>query len=218
MKERIKIIIDALMLVLFLYLMSYYSGQGLLLHALLGIAAFTLFIIHHVLNLQWYKTLLKGKYGLRRIALSVTDILLLLAMFLMMLSSFMISGLVFNLDYLPIRFYWREIHVESSAWGFMLMALHLGFHLHGNLSRLEMKLKQSMFEYVAYLLEGLITALGVYGFVRSGLARDMAMMPQSTPALPPFWFYAEYIGIIAAVCILAHWVLRLTDHGIQGKG
>ena len=218
MKKYIKIVIDIIMLLLFLYLMSYHAGQGLLLHALLGLAMFTLFIIHHLLNLQWYQTLRKGKYGLRRIALSVTDILLLLAMLLMMLSSFMISGLVFDLDFLPVRFYWRDIHVASTAWGFMLTALHLGFHLHGSLSRLEKKLKQSIFEYVAYLLEGLITALGVYGFVRSGLAHDMAVTPQSIPALPMFWFYAEYIGIIAAVCILAHWALRLTDHRIKGKG
>lgn len=211
MKKRVRIITDVTMLALFLYQMRYHAGMGLLLHALLGIATFVLCIVHHILNLQWFKTLSKGRYNAKRTILSITDILLLLAMLLMMLSSFMISGLVFNISFLPVRYYWRTIHVASTAWCFMLIALHLGWHLHAPLNRLEKRLKQSVFEYVAYLIEALIVGWGLYGFVQSGLAFDCIMQPQSTAALPALLFYAVYVGMIAAVCIIIHRVLRLID-------
>lgn len=38
----------------------------------------------------------------------------------------MISGLVFPISVLPAAFYWRDIHVMPTAWGFVLMAFHMG--------------------------------------------------------------------------------------------
>ena len=70
MKRRIKIIVDIIMFLLFLYLLSYRPGMGLMYHAVVGIAQLSLFILHHLLNLNWYGTLFKGRYGFRRILLT----------------------------------------------------------------------------------------------------------------------------------------------------
>ncbi len=211
MKRCVKIVVDVLMLALFPYLMFYHPGMGLLLHALIGIGTFLLFIAHHLLNMNWYKTLFRGRWGARRILLTCSDTLLFLAMLLMMLSSFMISGLVFDISFLPVRFFWRDIHVFSCAWGFLLMAFHLGLHLHGALKNIEWKLKRTAFEYVGWLLELLIFLFGVYAFWKNGLAYDMLIIPQSNvPPSGPL-FYTEYIGIIMSVCLLTHGILSMMD-------
>ncbi|GLC80723.1 hypothetical protein [Lacrimispora brassicae] len=207
MKKYWKIIVDVLMFLLFLYLMSYHAGRGLLLHALLGITLFVLFIIHHLLNLYWYRTLFRGEYGFRRILLTASNILLLAAMLFMMLSAFMLSGMVFSFSTIPVDFGWIEIHYFSTAWGFMLMAFHLGLHLHSAFNKLEVKLKETSFEYVLWLLEVILFLAGAYGFVQSGLWSDMVLSAQSITPMTPVVFYIVHIGIVTAVCLAAHWII-----------
>ena len=199
-----KVMLDIIMLALFLYLMSYHPGMGLGLHALLGIALCVLFVLHHLLNMKWYAVLFKGQYRFRRMIMTASDFLLLLAMLAIMLSSFMISGLAFPISFLPMAFYWRDIHVMSTAWGFVLMAFHLGVHSHSLLSGVEKRAGETIFGYVVYLLELLVLGAGVYGFLQSGLWNDMRMIPQSLPPLPAPLFYAEYIGMIGGMCMAVH--------------
>lgn len=207
MKRYGKILTDVAMLALFLYLMSYHPGMGLRLHAILGIILFALFILHHFLNARWYAVLFKGQYRFRRMIMTVSDFLLLFAMLAMMVSSFMISELAFPISFLPVAFYWRDIHVMSTAWGFMLMTLHLGIHAHSFLSKIEAKMGETIFGYVIYLLELLLLGVGIYGFLQSGLWNDMRRIPQSLPPLPDALFYAQYMGIIGGMCVAVHGLL-----------
>lgn len=123
MKRYVKILLDIVMLALFLYLMYYHPGMGLRLHAILGIALCVLFVLHHFLNYKWYAVLFKGQYRFRRIIMTASDFLLLFAMLAIMVSSFMISGLAFPISFLPMAFYWRDIHVMSTTWGFLQSGL-----------------------------------------------------------------------------------------------
>lgn len=198
------------MLALFLYLMRYHPGMGLRLHAMLGTALCILFILHHFLNLKWHAALFKGRYRFRRILLTASDLLLLIAMLGIMVSSFMISGLAFPLSFLPVDFYWRDIHVLSTAWGFALMAFHLGMHLHGFLSKIEKRMSRTIFGYAIYLPELLILGAGIYGFLQSGLWGNMRMTPQSLPPLTDPLFYMEYMGMIGAMCIATHALMAVT--------
>lgn len=204
MKKCIRMIVDIIMLALLLYLMSYHPGMGLRLHALLGIALCVLFVLHHFLNMKWYAVLFKGKYRFRRILLTVSDFLLLIAMLAIMVSSLMISGLAFPISFLPVAFYWRDIHVMSTAWGFVLMAFHLGVHSHSCLSGMEKRMSETIFGYIVYLMELLVLGAGICGFLQSGLWNDMRMIPQSLPPLSTPLFYAEYIGMIGGMCVAVH--------------
>lgn len=211
MKKYIKIFTDIIMLALFLYLMHYHPGMGLRLHAILGIALCILFVLHHFLNFRWYAVLFKGQYSSRRIILTASDFLLLIAMLGIMVSSLMISGLAFPISFLPVAFYWRDIHVMSTAWGFVLMGFHLGVHLHGFLSKIEKRMSRTVFGYAIYLPELLILGAGIYGFLQSGLWNDMRMIPQSLPPLSNFLFYMEYVGIIGAMCIAVHYLIAMVQ-------
>ena len=65
-KMIMKIVIDIAMTAALLLLMTY-ERIGQAAHEWIGIGIFVLFVIHHVLNGKWSKSLLKGKYTALRI-------------------------------------------------------------------------------------------------------------------------------------------------------
>lgn len=212
MKRRIKIIIDIAMFLLFLYLLSYRPGMGLKFHAELGIALFVLFLLHHGLNVQWYRTLHKGQYNFRRLLLTGSDFLLLAAMLCMMASSLMLSDMVFPAVGIHMTHGWRQLHVSASAWCFLLMAFHVGMHLHGMFQRLQRKLRQTAFEYVYYLLLFAVAGIGIYCLVKSGIWLRIIMAEQHSLSIGDSrLFFAEHLGIVAGISIVTHWILWIAE-------
>ena len=61
MKKKLRIGVDIGMVLLLPLLMAY-SLVGEAAHEYLGIGMFLLFIVHHILNLAWWKHLLRGRY------------------------------------------------------------------------------------------------------------------------------------------------------------
>ena len=76
MKGKIKIIIDILMTAALLFLTGY-QFWGDVAHEWIGAGMFLLFIAHHILNLNWHKTLFTGKDTPNRIFIAVIDLLTL---------------------------------------------------------------------------------------------------------------------------------------------
>ena len=80
-KQILKISVDIAMTALFLALMAYHiTGNSL--HEWLGVTLFLLFIIHHILNLKWYRGLFKGKYTASRVLMATVNFLLFAAIIL----------------------------------------------------------------------------------------------------------------------------------------
>lgn len=77
-KQVVKLIIDIAMYLIFVALMQEHLWDGL--HEWLGIARFTLFIVHTILNFRWYQSLFKGKYTPTRTTSAVINIVLFAAM------------------------------------------------------------------------------------------------------------------------------------------
>ena len=63
-KQVVKLIIDIAMYLIFVALMQEHLWDGL--HEWLGIALFTLFIVHTILNFRWYQSLFNDYYGTYR--------------------------------------------------------------------------------------------------------------------------------------------------------
>jgi hypothetical protein len=121
----IRLVIDLTMTILMLVAMAYHI-TGNTIHEVVGVCLFLLFIVHNILNRRWYKAIANGKYNIRRI-LSITVNLL----FLMSIVTIVISSLPISSDLLPFvsvnnDMVWREIHVLTSYWAFILMAVHIG--------------------------------------------------------------------------------------------
>ncbi|MED4070998.1 DUF4405 domain-containing protein [Priestia endophytica] len=121
----IRLVIDLAMTVLMLVVMAYHV-TGNTIHELVGVVLFVLFIVHNILNRRWYKTIIKGKYHVRRILKIVVNLLFLISMVVVMISSVPISRDIF--PYFPLNsdMIVRQIHVLTAYWGFIFMAVHIG--------------------------------------------------------------------------------------------
>lgn len=199
-----------------MYLINYHAGVGLLLHAQLGIAMAVLFLLHHILNLGWYRALFRGHYSLRRSILTVTDLLLLVFMTAMLAGAVMISGMVFPFSAIPVKAGWRTVHVAASSLTFLLMAVHLGIHLHGPLGRLDRRWKDSAFEYVWYLLGVVVFAAGCFCLAQSRVPGNL--MPEGNPLA---YGYSDFIqwafdGVaMLGICFPIHWLYKAIDITVQ---
>lgn len=116
-KAIVKIMTDILMTLALLFLMGY-QFWGDIAHEWAGAGMFLLFILHHILNGNWYKTLFKGRYTPARVFQLVVDILVFLAMLGLMVSGIRLSNHVFA--FLNIRggmSFARLLHMAASYWG-----------------------------------------------------------------------------------------------------
>lgn len=119
--------VDAAMYILYLLLMCQYALRGAV-HEWLGIAVGALFIIHNVLNYKWYKALFNGKYTAARIFQTAVNILLIIAVLLCMVSGILVSQHIFSASGGSAIEFGRHLHLVVTAWGFVLMTVHLGLH------------------------------------------------------------------------------------------
>lgn len=99
MKLKIKIGIDFLMTALLLLLMVY-QVVGETLHEWFGAAMLVLFLVHNILNIKWYKNLVRGKYKSVRILGTVLNFAVLATILSLAYSGIVMSRHVFA--FLPI--------------------------------------------------------------------------------------------------------------------
>jgi len=124
----IKLVIDVVMTALMLVEMAY-KFTGNMVHELVGISLFVLFIIHNILNRRWYQTIFSGKMNVRRILNITVNILRLVMMVVLMMSAMPISRTIFAFMHISNNgLIARQIHTLAAYWGLILMAIHVGMH------------------------------------------------------------------------------------------
>ena len=122
-----------------LFLMSF-QVTGDKYHEWIGAGMLVLFVIHNLLNANWYKALFKGKYSAYRVLRTIVNLLVLVAIILTGYSGIVMSRYVF--DFLPINDGMataRKLHLAGSYWSFVLMSVHLGMHWNMMLGKLSIK-------------------------------------------------------------------------------
>lgn len=173
--KKIKITIDILMYILFISLMGHHITENLI-HEVLGITLFILFLIHHILNIKYYKTLFKGKYTYKRSLILIIDLLLLISMIGMIISAINISSEVLSFLNIPSKIWGRKLHMLSTSWGFVFMNIHAGLHLNVLINKMNQKMKGNTFEYVYYLIKTTLVFYGIYSYIKLNLISDMFLL------------------------------------------
>lgn len=211
-KQIFKILVDIVMTVLFLALMAYHiTGNSL--HEWLGVTLFLLFILHHVLNLKWYKGLFKGKYTAPRVLIATVNFLLFAAMVGMMVSGIMLSRDVFGFLNLRAGMFGRRLHMVSTAWGFCLMAAHVGLHwgmVIGMAKKLPLRKKWT--GMIARGIAALLALYGIYAFIsrqigeRMFLLMEYAFFDYREPAV---FFFADYVCILILFAAMSYYLTKL---------
>lgn len=211
LRRKLKIILDFLMTVLLPLLMAY-QLIGEVAHEWLGMAMFVLFICHHLLNRHWTYNLLKGKYTIVRIWQTVLVTLVFFSMIGSMLSSIILSYYVF--PFVSIQgwhTYARSLHMLSAYWGFIFMALHLGFHWNMMIAgvRKFIEKKPTVYVWVLRILALFIAGYGVYAFIERNIGRYMLMLEHYVFfdfSKPIIFFVLDYIAVIGLFVFVGHYV------------
>ena len=215
MNKIIRQIVDIMMTILFIILMGYHI-TGSKLHEILGIFIFVLFIIHHILNIRWYKSIFKGKHNFKRKFQIILDFLLLIVMILMIISSVMISGYVFSFLGITTTMFARKLHIITTSWGFILIAIHVGMHITALMNKIHKKMKDTMFEYVYYFIIIILLGLGLYSLTILKIWEEMFLLVnfkfydynQSSIV-----FYMKYISLLNLVAIVTYFIFKIKKGG-----
>lgn len=117
----VKLAVDIILYVLLLLLMSEFLIREA--HMWIGILFSVLFLSHNLLNCRWYLNLFHGRYSLLRILQTLINFLLLASMIVCMISGIFVLPEIFWEYEINVK-----IHLLSSAWAFLLMSVHLGWH------------------------------------------------------------------------------------------
>lgn len=215
LKAIVKITIDIFMTLLLLFLMGY-QFWGDIAHEWAGAGIFVLFILHHILNKNWYKTLMKGTYSATRIFQLAINILVFLSMVGLMISGIMLSRHVF--DFLPIKgsmSFARMLHMVSAYWGFVLMALHMGLYWNMAVNRIKNIMESnrcSALWFVVFRFVGIVVAVyGLYAFVKRNLLTYMLLRTQFVFMdfnEPILMFYLDYLAIMGLFIYIAYYVSK----------
>ena len=166
---RKKIVIDILMFILMLLEYSkLYTGQ--LLHEVFGILLLILFILHNILNIKFYKGLLKGKYNLQRITITVINFLLLMCLLFAIILAIPISESIFKFLNLSVNMTVRKLHTIFGYWSLILMSIHLGLNLKILSAKIKNKVKErKIIKIILYIIELIIVALGIKAIIDTNL-------------------------------------------------
>lgn len=198
MKKKIKRILDIIMTLALPCLMAY-ELIGEATHEILGLCMVTLFIVHHALNWNWHKRLLRGKYTAYRTVLTVLDCLMILVFISQAASGIMMAKHIFPaLPHVGRRSLARVLHLLGAYWGFLLICLHAGMHMTGLWRKWKKSGKKPLKAFIALVL----TAISVYGataFVRRGFPVYLTLKEQFVffDYEEPLWrFFADYLAIM----------------------
>lgn len=215
-KARFKMGIDVLMTLALLFLMGY-QFWGDVAHEWAGAGMFVFFIAHHILNWKWYKNLFQGKYTLFRIFQLILDLAVFAAMICLMVSGIMLSNHVFA--FLNIHggiSLARLLHMASSYWGFVVMALHLGNHwgMFQGLARKVFHIRNisRMRSVVLFLVSAAIAAYGMTAFLKRNLLTYMLVQTQFVFldfGESRLLFYLDYLAMMGMCIFLTHYIGRM---------
>lgn len=188
--------VDALLLVLLLFLMSYPVTRGLLRHGVCGVLFLALLLVHLALNCGWFCSLFKGRWNRSRLLLTAADTALLAAGLLLAASSLAMAGEVFSFAPFPMTFWGRGLHTAASAWTFVLAAFHLGLHCQAVIRRIERACGRLRLPLRLTVLLAVLFA-GGFSFFESGLLGSMLFLDVYKPqAADPAAFLAQCLGVV----------------------
>ena len=213
-KLILKISVDVIMTVTLLLLMAY-SLVGETAHEWLGVGIFALFILHHILNVKWSKSLFKGKYTPYRIAQTAAVLLVLLTMCGSMISGVLLSRTVFT--FLGDRFWLAQaqtLHMLCAYWGFAFLSLHLGLHWSNILNMAIRLFKKDLAvrRWVVRIFGWVIAAYGIYAFIKRNFVGYMFLKIHFVyfDLDEPLIFYlADYFAVMGAFVCAGHYLSLL---------
>ena len=210
--------LNPLMILCILIVMDYHFIDNAI-HEILGLFIVMLFFIHNALNRQWYTAIGKVKMDLLRILNTITNLLLLVMMFLVSVTGVLISQTVFSSFSLSDNLLAHQLHILSAYLGFILSAIHLGFHwnaLRGKLFRwLRIDRMRSSYILLSRIVLLLTVCYGIYASFTRHIGAKLLLQHgfndwTAAPLLVDFLF--NYMAIMGCYIAIAHYLSQLLQY------
>ena len=177
-------------------LLIFLCGSGMsvsrtesLLHEWCGIFLFLCILLHLIGNRKWFTQMTRGRYNAVRCVITVTDLLMLVMIILIAISSVTISGYIFAPLGLGGAAWGRMIHFAATAWLLVLTGFHCGMYM-----KIE---KRNVFLYLA-------GAGGVIAFIICRFYERLLLLNAFayTPDLPSWTIYLLHALMFAAFTMI----------------
>lgn len=210
-KRKLKIIVDVLMTIGLLLLMCY-QLIGEEAHEWIGVGEFILFFIHHILNWNWTKSIVKGKYNVYRTIQTILAFLVFIAMIGLMISGIILSRYAFDfLDIRGLRSFARSLHMLMSYWGFILMSLHIGIHW---IMIINIFKKFKAVKFLKIIMRGIsifFAAYGIYAFIKREIISYLFLTVEFVFfdfEEPIIVFLFDYLAIMGLFIFIAYYIMK----------
>ena len=215
--KTFRMIVDGGMNLVLLCLMAY-QITGEKWHEWFGIGMTLLLILHHILNIRWYSSLFIGKYNAYRTATTAMNMFLLISIALTAVCGMSMSAYAVPFLYgiLPLSFA-RQFHLAMSYWSFVLMGIHLGFHIPAMTAGLKLSDKAKK---AVSAVSFLISVIGLWRFFANGIPGYLFFRT-------PFAFFdygkgtlmvfAENLSILWAFVFIGTWFASFLREMKTGK-
>lgn len=203
--NKIRLPIDIMMTLVSIVLMGgNYLFPADIIHEILGVALFVLWMVHIALNRRWYGGIFRGKYNPYRIMQTVINCCILICTIFLMISGIILSNQLFT--FLNIQSglgFARIAHLLSSHWYYLFMSLHIGLHVGRLFQNVAAKI-------LPRILLALVCAYGLYAFIARGVWKYLVLKQQ-------FFFFdlergyvlfaMDYISIIILFAVVSRLVV-----------
>lgn len=228
--KPLRLTLDIAMTILSIILMGgNYLFPADIVHEILGVGLFVLWVIHVILNRRWYASLaqacklitstnandrrsygaiFKGKYKPYRIMQTVINCGILICTIFLMVSGIILSNHVFT--FLGIESglgFARIAHLLASHWYYLFMSLHIGLHVGMIVNKIISQGRTR--KIILYTILALVCAYGVYAFIARGVWKYLILQQQ-------FFFFdlergyilfaIDYISIIILFAAISNFV------------
>ena len=121
------ILVDLFLIIMMSVIMSYRVTDDLL-HEAFGLVILTFIIIHNIINIFWYKSLLLANNSIMRRINAGINILLILSLMVVFTTGVMISQSIFEFLDLKGGLLTKQIHTTAAYWTFLLISIHIGLN------------------------------------------------------------------------------------------
>ncbi len=210
--KPLRLTLDIAMTILSIILMGgNYLFPADIVHEILGVGLFVLWVIHVILNRRWYGAIFKGKYKPYRIMQTVINCCILICTIFLMISGIILSNHIFT--FLNIQGglgFARIAHLLASHWYYLFMSLHIGMHVEMIAGKIRLRNKFGMTVLRAIVI--LLSLYGIYAFVTRGIWRYLILQQQFfflDLERGYFLFALDYISIIILFATIIHYLSKI---------
>ena len=215
--QRLRMIINITMTILSIILMG---GNFLfpadLVHEILGVGLFVLWVAHIILNRRWFGAIFRGNYNPYRVMQTIINCCILIFTIFLMISGIILSNHIFT--FLNIQGglgFARIAHLLASHWYYLFMSLHIGLHvgmIFGNKGTSTSAGPSTgsgttRAAIIPRILLALACIYGIYAFIARGVWKYLILQQQ-------FFFFdlergyilfaIDYISIIILFATISH--------------